>query len=78
MAKVMISIPDALLKEIDAVAKAEHRKRSEFFKEIAMRYIRYFRQRGTDFTDLEAAATSGFDFWDNPIDDELWNATETT
>lgn len=35
MGKIMISIPDELLKEIDEVAKAEHRTRSEFFREAA-------------------------------------------
>lgn len=39
MAKVMISIPDDLLRDIDAQAEAEHRKRSEFFKELALRYL---------------------------------------
>jgi hypothetical protein len=28
-----------------------------------------------DFRDLMAAAESSTGFWDNPIDDELWNAT---
>jgi hypothetical protein len=26
-----------------------------------------------DFSDLVAAAQSSLDFWDNPIDDEVWN-----
>lgn len=28
---------------------------------------------GDAFTDLEAAAASSTDFWDNPFDDEDWN-----
>lgn len=27
-----------------------------------------------EFDDLTAAATSSLDFWDNPLDDEDWNA----
>ncbi len=45
MAKVMISIPDDLLKDIDAQAESEHRKRSEFFKELALRYLNDHRAR---------------------------------
>lgn len=78
MAKVMISLPDELLKKIDAVAKLEHRKRSEFFKELAMQYIKQNPAAEREFRDLELAASSSLDFWDNPVDDELWNAPETT
>lgn len=39
MSKIMVSIPEGLLKTIDAVAKAEHRSRSEFFREAARVYI---------------------------------------
>ncbi|MBI4373653.1 MAG: CopG family transcriptional regulator [Deltaproteobacteria bacterium] len=68
----MISIPDGLLEQVDAAARATHRKRSEFFKELALRYLERFRQPQS-FSDLEQAATTSFDFWDNPIDDETWN-----
>lgn len=74
MAKVMISIPDALLKQIDEIARSEHRKRSEFFKELALRYLSRFRVRGSDrFSDLRQASMTSTDFWDNPTDDEIWN-----
>ncbi len=72
MARVMISMPDELLHEVDQAAKATHRKRSEFFKELALRYLDRFRSR-REFADLEHAASTGLDFWDNPIDDETWN-----
>jgi metal-responsive CopG/Arc/MetJ family transcriptional regulator len=39
MAKVMISVPDELLEEIDQAAKAEHRSRSEFVREAAREYL---------------------------------------
>lgn len=39
MAKIMISLSDKLLKEIDAVAKREHRSRSELIREAARQYI---------------------------------------
>lgn len=74
MAKVMISIPDQLLKEIDAAAKATHRKRSEFFKESVLRYLHWIHPAKREFADLEQAASTGLDFWNNPIDDEIWNA----
>ena len=38
MAKVIISLPDALLKDADRVAKAQHRSRSELFRE-ALRLV---------------------------------------
>jgi Arc/MetJ-type ribon-helix-helix transcriptional regulator len=33
MAKVIISLPDAMLRDADRVAKAQHRTRSELFRE---------------------------------------------
>lgn len=72
MARIMISLPDELLNQVDIAARSTHRKRSEFFKELALRYLERFR-RPRSFSDLEQAATTGFDFWDNPTDDEIWN-----
>ena len=43
MARVMITVPDEFLKEIDAVANEEHRSRSELIRE-AMRV--YFAAQG--------------------------------
>lgn len=31
------------------------------------------RQDREEFADLTAAAETSLDFWDNPIDDEVWN-----
>ena len=76
MAKVMISLPDALLRQVDQVAKAEHRKRSEFFKELAMSYLRRWKRK-SEFADMEDASATGFDFWNNSVDDETWNETKT-
>jgi Arc/MetJ-type ribon-helix-helix transcriptional regulator len=45
MAKVMISIPDEFLKELDRVSKAEHRTRSELFREAIRHYIYGFPLR---------------------------------
>lgn len=77
MAKVMISIPDALLKEVDKAAKATHRKRSEFFKESVLRYLHWIHPPKREFADLEQAASTALNFWDNPIDDEIWNVPAT-
>lgn len=73
MAKVMISMPDDLLRSIDRLAKVEHRKRSEFFKELALRYLNFKRRSKREFADLEGAASTGLSFWDNPTDDRMWN-----
>lgn len=37
--KIIISIPDELLEDIDATAKEEHRSRSELIRESARRYL---------------------------------------
>lgn len=75
MAKVMISIPDDLLSEIDKQAKVEHRKRSELFKELARQYLAHVRRiQRRDFGDLEFASSTSTDFWENIIDDHIWNA----
>jgi len=39
-AKVMISLPEPFLEEIDRQAKAEHRSRSEFLREAVRFYLR--------------------------------------
>ncbi len=39
-AKVMISLPEPFLEEIDRRAKAEHRSRSEFLREAVRFYLR--------------------------------------
>jgi metal-responsive CopG/Arc/MetJ family transcriptional regulator len=39
MAKVMISIPDDFLAQIDQVTKSRHQSRSEYFRELARRDI---------------------------------------
>jgi len=39
-AKVMISLPEPFLEEIDRRAKAEHRSRSEFVREAIRFYLR--------------------------------------
>ena len=31
------------------------------------------REREDEFTDLTRAAATTLDFWDNPIDDKVWN-----
>lgn len=72
MAKVMISMPDELLSQIDQVAKLLHRKRSEFFKEIAVDFLNQIK-KSKEFDDLMAASQTSQDFWDNSEDDEVWN-----
>jgi predicted transcriptional regulator len=37
MARVMISIPDDFLRQVDEVAKSRHQSRSEYFRELARR-----------------------------------------
>lgn len=40
MAKVMISMPDRLLKEIDRAAKRNHKKRSELLRDLALQFLK--------------------------------------
>jgi hypothetical protein len=35
-------------------------------------FIQRFKKNSV-FKDLEQASASSMDFWDNPIDDEVWN-----
>jgi len=39
MAKVMVSFPDEFLKEVDRIAREEHRTRSELLREAVRFYI---------------------------------------
>ena len=43
--RVMVSFPDEFLKEIDREAQAEHRSRSEFFREAVRFYMRQHKRR---------------------------------
>ncbi len=40
MAKIMISLPESFLSEVDKAAKAEHRTRSDLIREALREYIR--------------------------------------
>ena len=40
MAKVMISLPERFLSEVDKAAQAEHRTRSDFIRETLREYFR--------------------------------------
>ncbi len=39
MSKIMISLPEEILKEINIAAQAEHRTRSEFIREAVRAYL---------------------------------------
>ena len=39
MAKVMITMPDEMLKKVDKAAAAEHRTRSEYIREAVRAYL---------------------------------------
>ena len=55
MAKVMLSIPDDFLKQVDEVAKSRHQSRSEYFRELARRDIEQ-RQEAERQESLHAVA----------------------
>lgn len=40
MSRVMITVPDEFLAEIDSAATAQHRSRSELFREAMRQYLR--------------------------------------
>ncbi len=57
MAKVMLSIPDDFLKQVDEVAKSRHQSRSEYFRELARRDVeRRQREEAVAKGSMEAAA----------------------
>lgn len=44
MPKVLVALPSGLLEEIDEVALAEHRNRSDLIREALRRYIENFKR----------------------------------
>jgi len=42
--KVLIALPPRMLEEVDYIAKAEHRNRSDLIREALRRYIAEFRK----------------------------------
>lgn len=49
--KVLVALPPGLLEQIDFIAQAEHRTRSELIREALRRYITEFRtKQGTNVT----------------------------
>jgi metal-responsive CopG/Arc/MetJ family transcriptional regulator len=44
--KVLIALPPLMLKEVDAIALAEHRSRSDLIREALRRYIEGFKRKG--------------------------------
>jgi hypothetical protein len=42
--KVLIALPPAMLEQIDHIAKAEHRTRSDLIRESLRRYLDNFRR----------------------------------
>lgn len=40
MAKVMISMPQELVEELDRAAKGQHKRRSELLKELVLQFLR--------------------------------------
>lgn len=65
VAKVMISIPDPLLADLDAEAERRHTTRSGLLQEAARRELgRLPRDRGAVIADLDALAGT----WQGPTD----------
>ena len=44
-AKIMVSIPEEMIADLDQAAKQEHRSRSEFIREAVRLYIRVNKSR---------------------------------
>jgi CopG family transcriptional regulator/antitoxin EndoAI len=51
-AKIMVSIPDEMLSELDQTAKADHRSRSEFIREAVRLFLEIRKSRSTPNQDL--------------------------
>ena len=49
MARVLISMPDKFLENIDYLAEGEHRTRSELIREALRRYINEQKERLTKY-----------------------------
>ncbi len=60
MAKVIVSLPDELLDQVDRIARQEHRSRSELLREALRLYIRTRRdqRRPGDDPRVQAAVAS--------------------
>ena len=56
-----------LYKLVDEIPENEFEEVIDFLK-----YINY-RQKKDKFSELEKASQSSMSFWDNEIDDEVWN-----
>lgn len=48
MRKVMITLPENLLQEVDAVVQAEKKNRSEFIRDILMGYLQKRKRKETE------------------------------
>jgi len=80
-AKVMISIPEEFLKEIDYVVEQEHRNRSEFFREAARLYLQVRKAQAAPGQDpivqraiaiQEAIAHQDTVEWDGTVEIRKW------
>lgn len=49
-AKVLIALPPAMLADVDMVAEAEHRTRSDLIREALRRYLDAYRRKTADLT----------------------------
>ena len=63
----MDTIKKTILKKINNISEEELREVIDFIDFLEM------KRSKREFIDLEQASVSGLDFWDNAIDDEVWN-----
>lgn len=54
--KVLIAIPSPMLADVDMVAEAEHRTRSDLIREALRRYIEFYKKKNADLTARRAAS----------------------
>ena len=64
---MMDAIKKTILKKINNISEEELREVIDFIDFLEM------KRSKREFIDLEQASVSGLDFWDNAIDDEVWN-----
>jgi hypothetical protein len=60
VAKVLISLPDAFLEEVDRAARETHRSRSELIREALHRYIASLRSYPTPGDDPQVREAIAF------------------
>jgi len=64
---IMDSIKKAIIRKINNIPEEDLREVIDFIDFLEL------KRSKREFVDLEQTSVLGLDFWDNAIDDEVWN-----